>query len=298
MVFTYGVHIWCPHVVLWSHVVHIRLLTLTPLNTCGRSCAICRFRKGWSSLRRGTTHSKNHIQRLWRIAIDTPTTRRRNALGRAQKRAREQLQRHGFHRKRRCTMLDYASRILLRDPLQQREALFAHVIYNDLLHWELNVCDYTFDAIVGVMTPTMKLECDANTLQLPMFRKPDGATIRRFKMVSENSYLTTARRLTLTFMWVHALGTRALMLPASCRTPALLALSSLQTIILASHGRRSYSVPEWRQLLVDSAMILFGCLQHLMEYKETHDTSEKAKIFSPMVRSVKHIRVFTCEVHI
>ena len=60
-------------------------------------------------------------------------------------------------------MLDYASRILLRDPLNQRQELFAHVIYNDLLHWELNVCDYTFAAIVGVMTPSMKLECDANT---------------------------------------------------------------------------------------------------------------------------------------
>ena len=234
-------------------------------------------------MRRGTTHSKNHIQRLWHLAIDTPTRRRRNALGRAQKRAREQLQRHGFHRKRRCTMLDYASRILLRDPLEQRQALFANVIYNDLLHWELNVCDYTFAAIVGVMTPAMKLECDANTLQLPMFRKPDGGPIRRFKMVSENTYLTTARRLSLTFIWVHALGTRALMLPANCRTPALLALSSLQTIILACHGRRSYSVPEWTKLLVESAMVLFSCLQHLMEHDREGDN------FTPMARSVLNI---------
>ena len=237
-------------------------------------------------MRRGTKHSKNHIQRLWNLAIDTPATRRRNGLARAQKRAREQLARHGFHRKRRCTLLDHASRILLRDPLEQRQSLFANVIYNDLLHWELNVCDYTFDAIVGVMTPSMKLECDKNTLQLPTFRKPDGKGIRRFKMVSENTYLTTARRLTLTFIWVHALGTRALMLPRTCRRSTLLALSSLQTIILACHGRRSYSVPEWTRLLIDSAMTLFGCLQHLMEYKETHDTSENATTFTPMPRSM------------
>jgi len=251
-----------------------------------RTCAICRFRKGWSSLRRGTNHSKNHIQRLWTLAIDTPRTRRRNAFGRAQKRAREQLSRHGFHRKRRCTLLDHASRILLRDPQEQRVTLFANVIFNDLLHWELNVCDYTFDAIVGVMTPAMKLECDANTLLLPMFRKPDGTGVRRFKMVSENTYLTTARRLTLTFIWIHALGTRALMLPRTCRRPALLALSSLQTLILSCHGRRSYSVQEWTHVVVDSAMILFGCLQNLMEYKEVNDTSEKAKPFTPMTRSV------------
>jgi hypothetical protein len=241
-------------------------------------------------LRRGTKHSKDHIQRLWALAIDTPATRRHNALARAQRRAREQLQRHGLHRRRRCTLLDHASRILLRDPREQRVSLFADVIYNDLLHWELNVCDYTFNALVGVMTPAVKLQCDANVLPLPMFRKPDGTGVRRFKMVSQNSYLTTARRLTLTFIWIHALGTRARMLPATCRRPALLALSSLQTIILACHGRRSYSVPEWTRLLIDSAMVLFGCLQHLMEHKERHDTSASAKTFTPMDRSV--IRYF------
>ena len=189
--------------------------------------------------------------------------------------------------------MDHASRILLRDPLEQRLTLFANVIFNDLLHWELNVCDYTFDAIVGVMTPSMKLECDANTSRLPMFRKPDGTGIRHFKMVSGNTYLTTALRLTLTFIWIHALGTRALMLPPTCRRPALLAVSSLQTIILACHGRRSYSVPEWTRLLIDSAMELFGCLQHLMEYKERQDT----KTFTPMPRLVIHM-MLTCDVHI
>ena len=151
-------------------------------------------------MRKGTTHGKDHIQRLWSIAIDTPPTRRRNALGRAQKRAREQLQRHGFNKRLRCTLLDHADKILLRDPLQQRQLLFANVIYYDLLHWQKNVCDYGFDAITGVMTPAMKLECDANTRLLPMFRKSDGTGVRRFKMVSENTYLTTARRLTLTFI--------------------------------------------------------------------------------------------------
>ena len=59
----------------------------------------------------------------------------------------------------------------------------------------------------------MKIECDENTRQLPMFRFTDGVGVRRFTMVSENTYLTTARRLTLTFIWVHALGSGALMLP-------------------------------------------------------------------------------------
>ena len=99
-----------------------------------RSCAICRFRKGWSSLRRGTYHGKNHIQRLWNIAIDTPKTGRRDAFATTQKRAREQLLRHGFSQTQRCTLLDRADHILLRDPLQQRESLFANLIFVDLLH--------------------------------------------------------------------------------------------------------------------------------------------------------------------
>ena len=237
-------------------------------------------------MRKGTAHGKDHIQRLWRIAIDTPTTRRRNPFGRAQKRAREQLHRHGFHRKQRCTLLDHARRILLRDPLQERQSLFANVIFNDLLHFELNVCDYGFDAITGVMTAEMKMECDENTRLLPMFRKPDGTGVRRFKMVSENTYITTARRLTLTFIWIHALGSRALMLPPTCRRPALVALSTLQTIILACHGRRSYSLQEWKRLLVDSAMEYFDSIQFLMTYKEEHDTSASARTFTPQLRLV------------
>ena len=249
-----------------------------------RACCICRFRKGWSSLRRGTSHSKTHIQRLWNIAIDQPRTRARNHLGRAQKRAREQLQRHGFSKRRRCTLLDHANLILLRDPTQRHESLFADVIYNDLLHFELNVCDYTFNALLGVMTKEMKLECDNNARSLPQFRHPDGRTVRRFQQVSKVTYLTTARRLTLTFIWIHCLGTGAAMLPQGCRRPALTALSCLQTIILACQGRRAYSLNEWTRLLVDSAKELFSALQSLLEYKEQHDTSPDAKVFTPMAR--------------
>jgi hypothetical protein len=192
-----------------------------------RSCAICRFRKGWSCFRRGTAHGKDHIRRLWNLAIDQPTTRRRDAFGRAQKRAREQLHRHGFNKKLRCTLLDHAKTILIRDPQLLRQSLFASVIFNDLLHWELNCCDYFFDAVTGVMTANMQQQCDENTRRLPRFCQRDGTGIARFKTVSSVTYLTTARRLTLMFVWVHALGTGARMLPEDCRRPALVALAAM-----------------------------------------------------------------------
>ena len=174
----------------------------------------------------------------------------------------------------------------MRDPLQVRQSLFAGVIHYDLLHWQKNCCDYIFDTLAGVMSKNMVLECDANTCRLPMFRKPDGVGVRRFKVVSANTYLTTARRLTLTFVWVHALGTRALMLPAPCRVAALVTLSHLQIIILACHGRRSYSYDEWRRLLVDSAIVFFDSLQVLLQYQEDNDTSANTRPFTPMAKYV------------
>ena len=96
-------------------------------------------------------------------------------------------------------MLDHADKILVRDPAVQRASLFASVIFNDLMHWELNCCDYAFQALLGVMTKEMQLECDNNANQLPMFRNPDGSAIRRINQVSKVTYLTTARRITLMF---------------------------------------------------------------------------------------------------
>lgn len=246
-----------------------------------RSCAICRFRKGWSSLRRGTFHSKTHIRRNWNLGIDTPTTRRRNAFGRAQKRARDQLQRHGFSKIQRCHLLDHADLILIRDPHTVREPLFNNVIYVDLLHWLLNTCDYGFEALLGVMSDAIKVECDLIASQLPVFRDPEGVTIRRFDQVTSVTYLTTARRLTLMFYWAHVLGTQALMLPVPCRRPALVAISSIQNIILATHGRRAYSVNEWERLVVASAMEYFSALQSLLQYREDHDDRPSARPFTP-----------------
>ena len=275
---------------IWAHIyVHTYIVTHILLHiydhTCVfRTCGICRFRKGWSSLRKGSTHVKQHIQRLWRLAIDTPTSRRRDDLQRAQKRARDELQRHGFSNKRRCTLLDHARTILVRDPTAPRELLYANVIFNDLLHWELNCCDYGFNALLGVMTKDMKHECDTNASRLPMLRNPDGSSIRRFQQVTKVTYLTTARRLTLMFVWVHALGTRALMLPRVCRRPALAMLAAMQTMILASQGRRAYTTPELKRLYVDTAREYFGAVEFLMQYKEDHDTSANRTIFTPMQR--------------
>ena len=181
----------------------------------------------------------------------------------------------------RCHLLDHADLILIRDPHTVREPLFNNVIYVDLLHWLLNTCDYGFEALLGVMSDAIKVECDLIASQLPVFCDPEGVTIRRFDQVTSVTYLTTARRLTLMFYWAHVLGTQALMLPVPCRRPALVAISSIQNIILATHGRREYSVNEWERLVVASAMEYFSALQSLLQYREDHDDRPSARPFTP-----------------
>ena len=181
-------------------------------------------------------------------------------------------------------MLDHADKILVRDPAVQRASLFASVIFNDLMHWELNCCDYAFQALLGVMTKEMQLECDNNANQLPMFRNPDGSAIRRINQVSKVTYLTTARRITLMFVWVHALGSQARMLPRPCRTPALVVLATMQIMILASQGRRAYTPQELNRVYVDTAQEFFSAIEFLMKYQQDHDTSVNATTFSPMQR--------------
>lgn len=181
--------------------------------------------------------------------------------------------------------MDHAEEILLRDPARQRPSLFSSVIFNDLMHWELNCCDYCFDALLGVMTNEMKRKCDETAQKLPMFRNPDGSGIRRFTQVSLLTYLTTARRLTLMFVWVHVLGTGARVLPEPCRKPALVMIASMQTMILAAQGNRAYSVQEWGRIYVDTARECFAAMEFLMHYKEQHDTSANATTFHAVKRS-------------
>ena len=140
----------------------------------------------------------------------------------------------------------------------------------------------------------MQNECDSNVKASPMLRNPDGSSIRRFDQVSHLTYLTTSRRMTLMFVWVYALGTGARMLPEPCRRPALVAIAAMQTIILASQGRRAYSIPEWTRLLVDSAHECFAALEFLLKYKQDHDTRASATTFKPQTRYITYVVSHIC----
>ena len=98
------------------------------------------------------------------------------------------------------------------------------------------------------------------------------------------------------FVWVHALGTGAMMLPEECRRPALVMLASFQTMILAAQGSRSYSVREWTRSYVDQAKEFFGSIEALMYYTQEHRDDAP---FRPLMRYrqtvLARITVCVCE---
>ena len=104
--------------------------------------------------------------------------------------------------------------------------------------------------------------------------------------VSSLTYLTTARRVSLMFVWVHVLGTGALMLPPICRAPALVMVAAMQVMVLAAQGRRAYSPREWSRLYVDTVKEFFGAMEALMDYKQKNDTTTNPSTFEPMRRYI------------
>ena len=66
--------------------------------------------------------------------------------------------RHGFHAKRRCTLLDHVKKVWF-EILPSRDSrclrLLSLTIYY-YIDWRINCCDYGFSAILSVMTKPMQ----------------------------------------------------------------------------------------------------------------------------------------------
>ena len=98
------------------------------------------------------------------------------------------------------------------------------------------------------MTPTMKRELDARVRTLASFRDHKGVTCRRLNKLSTTGYLSAEMMVLSLFIWTHALGSRALLLPEAIRVDALTALSSLQLICYSVRGSRDYTEAEHRHV--------------------------------------------------
>ena len=78
--------------------------------------------------------------------------------------------------------------------------------------------------------------------------------------------LTAEKRVRAIFYWAHVLGTSAQVIVTSMRTPALVAVSTLQLMLIASRGHRSYSAQELEVIYLQVGHQFFSALETLAEH--------------------------------
>ena len=195
-------------------------------------------RQGRSALRPCTPHaSRADLPQKRRAASDESDPLHHVAV--------TSLIRRGIHPSKQCTSLQGLQYCVLNWPGRIHHGLFA---FNCLHALYLNTCGYLLDALLETMTPTMKRELDARAVTLASFRDPKGVTCKRLNKLSSTGYLSAEMMVLSLFVWTHALGSRALLLPEAVRGDALTALSSLQLICYSVRGNRDYTEAEHRHV--------------------------------------------------
>ena len=177
-------------------------------------------RQGRSALRPCTPHASRADLAQKRRAASDPSDPLHDL-------AVTSLIRRGIHPSRQCTALMGLEYCLLNWPGRIHHGLFS---FNCLHNLYLNTIGYLLDTLLEHMTPTMKRELDARVRTLASFRDHKGVTCRRLNKLSTTGYLSAEMMVLSLFIWTHALGSRALLLPEAIRVDALTALSSLQLI--------------------------------------------------------------------
>ena len=195
-------------------------------------------RQGHSALRPCTPHASRADLAQKRRAASDPSDPDHDV-------AVASLIRRGIHPSRQCTSLMGLQYCLLDFPSRIHHGLFS---FNRLHNLYLNTIGYLLDTLLETMTPSMKRELDDRTLTLASFRDHKGVTCKRLNKLSSTGYLSGEMMVISLFMWTHALGSRALLLPETIREDALTALSSLQIICYSVRGGRDYTEAEHRHV--------------------------------------------------
>ena len=115
--------------------------------------------------------------------------------------------------------------------------------------------------------------------------------------------LTAEKRVRAIFYWAHVLGTNAEVITPAMRTPALVAVSTLQLILIASRGHRPYSQKEMDIIYVQVGHQFFTNLETLAAFvdRERMATGARAHARNPTTTRppipFKRMRRYTCYNH-
>ena len=84
------------------------------------------------------------------------------------------------------------------------------------------------------------------------FRDPVTSVAHpRLPMLMKMTKLTAEKRVRAIFYWAHVLGTKADVIVLDVRIPALVAVSTLQLLLIATRGHRSYTRKELVTIFIE-----------------------------------------------
>lgn len=237
------------------------------------SCGICRLRKGRSVTRRATRHNPTQISLLYDEATADVRT---NPLKQFRKRKRQKLSRQGFDFAKRCRLTDHARRCLVHIP-RFRPTLFGGVVRYEAMHiYYIGYAGWLLESLVLCVPGPMRRYVAKIVKQCHQFRDPiTGSTHPRLPSILKLKHYTAEKRVRAVFYWAHVLGNHAHIIPPRIRLHCQCAVSSLQLILIATRGHRSYTADELDTVFQGFGRFFFMHLERIAEYLEQKRFDDK-----------------------
>ena len=214
-------------------------------------------RQGHSNLRPCTPHtSRVDLGEKMRSAVCPECANSESAA--------ESLSRRGLHPLHRCTALVDRKYSVIRWPGRMYFGLFS---FDVLHHLNTNCVGYLLDTLLENMTATMKQQLDKRVKQYTNFRRSNGVRSAYVRKLSSTAYLTAEKKVVSLFMWSHALGSKAQILPPPIRRDALIAVTTLQTILHSVRRLTPFTLREHRYIFEQLGRRFFLALTNIQHIK-------------------------------
>ena len=230
------------------------------------SCGHCTLRNGRSATRRSRRHNPQDIQRMLKFATQEVHTQ---DLISHRARIRAKLFRHGFDYKHRCRLPDFADNCLVHVP-EFPNVLFQGLCQFERLHtFYIVYCEYFMELVTACLLPNTQAKVAAYVKQCHAFRDPvTGIAHPALQTILKMNHLTAERRVRAIFYWAHVLGTTAEVAVPPMRTHILVALSTLQLMLISTRGHRPYTRRELNVIYHEVGRQFFTALEALAAYAD------------------------------
>ena len=123
------------------------------------------------------------------------------------------------------------------------------------------------ELLVKLIEPKDYVKAHTQVRQCQHFRDPNtGKTHPRLTSVLKMQHLTAERRVRAMFYWAHVLGTNAEIVVEELRTTAQVAVATLQVLLIATRGHRSYTQKELDVIFLQVGGEFFKSLETISQY--------------------------------